>query len=228
MGTVFWGSGQRLRGGMKLRNNTVRRHSHENLFHCRPASAVWAAVIVPLFATIAAPPAAAQIVAGPGQSVTVPPNTIITCTDCVALETQGPPGGTITAGANVPALPFTLNVTSTGTFTAGANVLPNTGGVIQLNNGTINNINTVPGGPGATAVLAQSGLITGTNVNINGSGFQSSALEAQSGGQIIWTDGAITMTGNTASGVITAWSGGTVTVNGTTFPNPVRQPVELP
>src|SRR5262249_28568608 len=210
MGTVFLGSGQRLRGGMKLRNNTVRRRSHENLFHCRASLAVWAAVIVPLFATIAAPPAAAQIVAGPGQSVTVPPNTIITCTDCVALETLGPPGGTITTAPG----PFTLNVTSTGFFTAGANVLFGTGGVIQLNNGTINNISPIgPGGPGATAVLAQSGLITGTNVNINGSGFQSSALEAQSGGQIIWTGGAITMTNNTASGVIVAWQGGTVTVN---------------
>ena len=128
MGTVFLGSGQRLRGGMKLRNNTVRRRSHENLFHCRATLAVWAALIVPLFATIAAPPAAAQIVAGPGQSVTVPPNTIITCTDCVALETLGPPGGTITTAPG----PFTLNVTSTGIFTAGANVLPVTGGVIQL------------------------------------------------------------------------------------------------
>ena len=168
-----------------MRNNTVRRRSHENLFHCRPASAVWAALIVPLFATIAAPPAAAQITAGPGgPPVTVPPGTVITCTDCVALETLGPPGGTINAGANVPALPFTLNVTSTGTFTAGANVLFGTGGVIGLNNGTINNV-TAAGGIGATAVLAQSGLISGTNVNINGSGFQSSALEAQSGGQIM-------------------------------------------
>ena len=39
------------------------------------------------------------------------------------------------------------------------------------------------------------------------------------------------MTGNTASGVITAWSllgsPGTVTVNGTMFPNPVSQGVEL-
>src|SRR5262249_41810238 len=60
-GDFFLGSGQRLRGGMKLRNNRVRRHSHETLFHCRPASAVWAVLIVPLFATIAAPPAAAQI-----------------------------------------------------------------------------------------------------------------------------------------------------------------------
>src|SRR5262249_42333544 len=219
MGTVFLGSGERLRGGMKLRNNTVRRRSHENLFHCRASLAVWAAVIVPLFATIAAPPAAAQIIAGPGQSVTVPAGDTITCTNCVALFA---PGGTITAAG-----PFTLNVNSTGLFTAGANVPALTGGLIQLNNGTLNKT-TPAGGIGATAVLAQSGLITGTNVNINGSGFQSSALEAQSGGQIIWTGGAITMTGNTASGVITAWSGGTVTVNGTTFPNPVRQPVELP
>jgi len=161
-----------------MRNNTVRRRSHENLFHCRPASAVWAALIVPLFATITALPAAAQIIAAPGQSVTVLPNTTITCTDCVALLTQGPPGGMITA----PGL-FTLNVNSTGLFTAGANVLPNTGGEIHLNSGTINNT-TNAGGIGATGVLSQSGLITGTNVNINGSGFQSSALEAQSGGQI--------------------------------------------
>src|SRR6516162_11869273 len=149
-----------------MRNNTARRHSHENLFHCRATLAVWAALIVPLFATIAAPPAAAQIVAGPGQSVTVPPNTIITCTNCDALLTQGPPGGTITAPG-----PFTLNVTSGGpsgaVFTAGANVLFNTGGMIQLSNGTINNINNLQtSGPGATGVLAQSGLITGTNVNI--------------------------------------------------------------
>src|SRR5262245_37409579 len=95
--------------------------------NCRPASVVWAALIIPLFATITALPAAAQIIAAPGQSVTVPPNTTITCTDCVALLTQGPPGGMITA----PGL-FTLNVTSTGIFTAGANVLPVTGGVIQL------------------------------------------------------------------------------------------------
>jgi hypothetical protein len=80
-------------------------------------------------------------------------------------------------------------------------------------------------------VISQTGgLITGTNVNINGSGFASSALAAQ-GGQIIWNGGTITMTNNTASGVITAWeqsgSVGTVTVNGTTFPNPVSQGVEL-
>src|SRR5215475_5541184 len=83
---LFWGSGQRLRGGMKLRNNTVRRRSHENLFHCHATVAVWAALIVPLFATIAAPPAAAQITAGPGgPPVTVPPGTVITCTNCVAF-----------------------------------------------------------------------------------------------------------------------------------------------
>src|SRR5262249_41593840 len=165
MGTVFLGSGQRLRGGMKLRNNTVRRRSHENLFHCRASLAVWAALIVALFATIAAPPAAAQISTPPDQ--TVPPNTTITCTNCVALFA---PGGTITA----PAGPFTLNVNSTGLFTAGANVPALTGGMIQLNNGTINNTTTA-GFIGATGVLSQSGLITGTNVNINGSGFQSSA-----------------------------------------------------
>src|SRR5262245_1689351 len=216
MGNCFWGSGQRLRGG--LRSNTVRRRSHENLFHCRATLAVWAALIVPLFATIAAPPAAAQIIAGPGQTVPVPPGTTIPCTACVALSA---PGGTITAPG-----PFTLNVNSTGLFTAGANVPALTGGMIQLNNGTINNTTTA-GFIGATGVLAQSGLITGTNVNINGSGFQSSALEAQSGGQIIWTGGAITMTNNTASGVIVAWSGGTVTVTGTSFPNPVSQGVEL-
>src|SRR6516164_11420590 len=214
MGNCFWGSGQ-------LRNNTVRRRSRENLFHCRATLAVWAALIVPLFATITALPAAAQIIAAPGQSVTVLPNTTMTCTDCVALLTQGPPGGMITA----PGL-FTLNVNSTGLFTAGANVLPNTGGEIHLNSGTINNT-TNAGGIGATGVLSQSGLITGTNVNINGSGFQSSALEAQSGGQITWTGGAITMTNNTASGVIVAWQGGTVTLNGTTFPNAVSQGVEL-
>src|SRR5262249_56427407 len=126
----------------------------------RPASAVWAALIVPLFATIAAPPAAAQIVAGPGQSVTVPPNTIITCTNCVALETQGPPGGTITTAPG----PFTLNVTDTGAFTAGANVLFGTGGVIRLDNGTIKNIAPLGGGVGATPVFAQTGLIPPTNV----------------------------------------------------------------
>jgi type V secretory pathway adhesin AidA len=106
--------------------------------------------------------------------------------------------------------------------------------VIQLNNGTINNTTTA-GGQGAQGVVSQTGgLITGTNVNINGSGFASSALVAQ-GGQIVWNGGAITMTGNTASGVITAWELGpgatpplgTVTVNGTTFPNPVSQGVEL-
>src|SRR5215472_13993456 len=59
------------------RNNTVRRRSHENLFHCRVTLAVWAALIVALFATITALPAAAQIIAAPGQSVTVPPNTTI-------------------------------------------------------------------------------------------------------------------------------------------------------
>jgi hypothetical protein len=122
-----------------MRNNTVRRHWHENLFHCCPASAVWAALIVPLLATIAAPPAAAQIIAGPGQTVLVPPNAIITCTNCVALSA---PGGTITAPAG-----FTLNVDSTGVFTAGANVPFLTGGMIQLNNGgTINNITLCAGG----------------------------------------------------------------------------------
>ena len=194
-------------------NNTVRRHSHENLFHCRPASAVWAALIVPLFATIAAPPAAAQlpIIAGPGQSVTVPPGDTITCTNCTALTASG---GTITAPG-----PFTLDVTSGGPggapppalFTAGANVLFGTGGTIQLNNGTIINIdNLQTSGPGATAVIAQSGLITGKDVNITGSGFQSTALQAETGGQIIWSGGAITMTNNTNSGVIVARTGGAV------------------
>jgi outer membrane autotransporter protein len=188
-------------------------------FTGRAAWAVWAALIVPPFATIAAPPAAAQIIAGPGQSVTVPAGDTITCTNCVALFA---PGGTIMA----PTGPFTLNVDSTGIFTAGAFIPANTGGVIQLNNGTINNTTTA-GGQGAQGVISQTGgLITGTNVNINGSGFASTALAAE-GGQIIWNGGVITMTGNTASGVITAWSGGTVTVNGTTFPNPVSQGVEL-
>lgn len=190
-------------------------------FTGRAAWAVWAALIVPLLATIAAPPAAAQIIAGPGQSVTVPAGDTITCTNCVALSTQGPPGGTIMAPG-----PFTLNVDSTAIFTAGAFIPANAGGVIQLNSGTINNTTTA-GGQGAQGVISQTGgLITGTNVNINGSGFASTALAAE-GGQIIWTGGAITMTGNTASGVITAWSGGTVTVNGTMFPNPVSQGVEL-
>ena len=192
----------------EMRNNTVRRRSHENLFHCRTASAVWAVLIVPLFATIAAPPVAAQnpITAPPGQTVMVPAGDTITCTDCVALLTQGPPGGTIIAPG-----PFTLNVTSNGGFTAGANVLFGTGGTIQLNNGTIINIdNLLQFGPGATAVFAQSGLITGTNVNITGSGFQSTALQAETGGQIIWSGGAITMTNNTNSGVIVARTGGAV------------------
>src|SRR5262249_2848180 len=180
MGTVFWGSGQRLRGGMKLRNNTVRRRSQENLFHCRPASAVWAALIVPLFATIAAPPAAAQITAGPGQSATLPAGATSTCITCVTLLPPGPPGGTITAPG-----PFTLNANGVFGLRAGGFGPANTGGIIGLNGGTINNT-TKAGGIGATAVLSQAGgLIAGTNVNINGSGFQSSALEAQSGGQII-------------------------------------------
>ena len=65
----------------EMRNNTVRRRSHENLFHCRPASAVWAVLIVPLFATIAAPPVAAQLIAPPGQTVMVPAGDTITCTN---------------------------------------------------------------------------------------------------------------------------------------------------
>jgi outer membrane autotransporter protein len=147
------------------------------------------------------------------------PNTTITCTDCVALFA---PGGTIAA----PAGPFTLIVNSAGVFTAGANVPANTGGLIELNNGTINNTTTA-GFQGAQGVVSQTGgLITGNNVNINGSGFASSALVA-SGGGIRWTGGAITMAGNTALGVIAAWSGGTVIVNGTTFPTPVSQGVEL-
>ena len=137
------------------------------------------------------------------------------------------PGGTITAPVGTS---FTLNVGSINLFAAGAFVPANTVGVIRLNDGTINNT-TNAGGIGATAVLSQTGgLITGTNVNINGFGFQSTALAAQ-GGQIVWNGGAITMTGNTASGVITAWSllgsPGTVTVNGTMFPSPVSQGVEL-
>jgi hypothetical protein len=186
----------------------------------RATLAVWAPLIVLLSATIAAP-AAAQIVAGSGQIVSVPPNTIITCTNCSALLTQGPPGGVINAIG-----PFTLNVDSTGVFATGAFVPANTGGSIALANGTINNSNTA-GGLGAQGVITQTaGLITGTNVTINGSGFGSTALAAE-GGQITWTGGAITMTGNSASGVITAWSGGAVTVNGTMFPNPVSQGVEL-
>src|SRR5215472_14316163 len=123
-----------------------------------------------------------------------------------------------------------LTFFSNAVFAAGAFVPANTGGRIALNDGTINNTTTA-GGTGAQGVIAQTGgLITGTNVNINGSGFASTALAAE-GGQIIWNGGAIMMTGNTASGVITAWellgSGGTVTVNGTTFPNPVSQGVEL-
>jgi hypothetical protein len=206
-----------------MRNSAVRRRWHENLFTGRVASAVWAALIVPPFTLIAAPPAAAQIIAGPGQSVTVPAGDTITCTNCVALNA---PGGTITAPVGTF---FTLNVFSNAVFAAGAFVPANTGGRIALNDGTINNTTTA-GGIGAQGVISQSGLITGTDVNINGSGFASTALAAE-GGQIIWNGGAIMMTGNTASGVITAWellgSGGTVTVNGTTFPNPVSQGVEL-
>ena len=124
------------------------------------------------------------------------------------------PGGTITAPVGTS---FTLNVGSINLFAAGAFVPANTVGVIRLNDGTINNT-TNAGGIGATAVLSQAGgLITGTNVNINGSGFQSTALEAQGGGQIMWNGGAITMTGNTASGVIVVHTGGTVDVTGTTF-----------
>ena len=163
------------------RNNTLGRRSLQSLFTGRAAWAVWTVLIVPLFATIAAPPAAAQITAGPGQSVTVPAGDTITCTNCVALNA---PGGTITAPVGTS---FTLNVNSINLFAAGAFVPANTGGVIRLNDGTINNT-TNAGGIGATAVLSQAGgLITGTNVNINGSGFQSTALEAQGGGQISGT-----------------------------------------
>jgi len=180
-----------------MRNSAVRRRWHENLFTGRVASAVWAALIVPPFTLIAAPPAAAQIIAGPGQSVTVPAGDTITCTNCVALNA---PGGTITAPVGTF---FTLNVFSNAVFAAGAFVPANTGGRIALNDGTINNTTTA-GGIGAQGVIAQTGgLITGTNVNINGSGFASTALAAE-GGQIIWNGGAIMMTGNTASGVITA------------------------
>ena len=63
------------------RNNTLGRRSLQSLFTGRAAWAVWAVLIVPLFATIAAPPALAQITAGPGQSVTVPAGDTITCTN---------------------------------------------------------------------------------------------------------------------------------------------------
>src|SRR5262249_61580414 len=135
----------------------VLPRSHYSLFHRAATLPVGAALIVPLSAPIAAPPAAAQISTPPDQ--TVPPNTTIPCTNCVALFA---PGGTITAAG-----PFTLNVNSTGAFTAGANVPANTGGRIALNDGTINNTTTA-GGIGATGVLYQAGgLVTGANVNIH-------------------------------------------------------------
>jgi outer membrane autotransporter protein len=193
--------------------------AHENLFHCRPASAVWAALIVPLFATIAAPPAAAQITAPTGTSVTVPPNTTITCADCVALSVPGPaPPGTIIALG-----PFTLNVTSTSVFTAGANTQTGSGGVITLENGTINATSTSPFG--AQGVISQSGTITGTNVNVDTQGFSSQALVASSGGQVIWSGGTVTTTGGGTADAIFAFSGGKVVATGTTFN--VTQGVEV-
>jgi len=88
-GTVL-GFGTTTPGRHEMRNNTVRRHSHENLFHCRATLGVWAALIVPLFATIAAQPAGAQITAPTGTTVAVPAGTTITCIDCVALSVPGP------------------------------------------------------------------------------------------------------------------------------------------
>src|SRR5262249_39382202 len=151
-------SRQRTLASYQMRNSTVRRRWHENLFTGRVASAVWAALIVPLFATIAGPPAAAHIVAPTGTTQTVPANTTITCTGCVALSVPGPaPPGTIIAPAPGP---FTLDVTSAFVFTAGANTRIGSGGVITLENGTINTTSTSP--VGAQGVVSQSGTITGT------------------------------------------------------------------
>jgi outer membrane autotransporter protein len=130
----------------------------------------------------------------------------------------GANGGTISAPG-----PFTLGVNSTGIFTVGANAV--SGGVITLQNGTITT--TSIGGQGALGVFANAAsTITGTNVNVNTSGFGSAALLASGpGAHIIWTGGTVTMTNNTAIGSVAAFSGGTVDVTGTTFD--VSQGVEV-
>jgi hypothetical protein len=198
---------------------TVRRRLHENLFTGRAALAAWAALIVPLLATIAAQPAAAQIVAPTGTTQTVPANTTITCTDCVALSVPGPaPPGTIIAPG-----PFTLNVTSAFVFTAGANTRIGSGGVITLENGTINTTSTSP--VGAQGVVSQSGTITGTNMVVNTSGFSSQALVADHNGQVIWNGGTVTTTGGGTADAIFAFIGGKVVATSTTFN--VTQGVEV-
>src|SRR5262249_7080881 len=161
---------QRSLARYQMRNSAVLRRWHENIFTGRVASTVWAALIDQPFTLIPTPPAAAQIIAELGQSVTVPAGNTLTCTIYVALNA---PGGTIQAPVGTF---FTLNVFSNAVFPAGAFVPANTGGRIALNDGTINNPPTA-GGIGAQGVIAQNGgPIPGPNININGSGFPSTAL----------------------------------------------------
>src|SRR5262249_62127436 len=95
---------------------------------------------------------------------------------------------------------------STSACTAGANTQTGSGGVITLENGTINATGTSP--IGAQGVVSQSGTITGTNVNVNTQGFSSQALVASSGGQVIWNGGTVTTTGGGTPGAIFRFFGG--------------------
>src|SRR5262249_54631838 len=112
---------------------------------------------------------------------------------------------------------------STSACTAGANTQTGSGGVITLENGTINATGASP--IGAQGVVSQSGTITGTNVNVNTQGFSSQALVASSGGQVIWNGGTVTTTGGGTADAIFAFSGGKVVATGTTFN--VTQGVEV-
>ena len=178
------------------------------------------ASLVTLALALGAPPAAAQAIlpqsVSDGTLLQLTDFTI-DCSNCVALSAQNP-GSTINANG------FTLTVGTGGLFTAGA--VATGQGTIALVDGTINTL-VFAGSQGAQGVISQGAgsLITGDNVNVNAIGFGSSPLVAINGGEIQWTGGTVTMTNNSAQGVIAAWSGGMVTVDGTTFD--ASQGVEL-
>jgi outer membrane autotransporter protein len=166
--------------------------------------AVWvAALIIPLYAIIAAQPAAAQTVET--SPISVPPNL---------------------AGPVQPEIDIT--VPGAG-FAQG--VFAGTGGAVTLQGGSV----TITGGEGVVPVFASGGMITGNNVNVSVNSRFSPALQADGlnsaggvspgVGEIIWSGGIITKTGDTAAGAIVARNGGTVAVSGTTMN--VSQGVEL-
>ena len=188
-----------------MRNNTARRHSHENLFHCRATLAVWAALIVPLFAIIAAPPAAAQGVVADGMAVTV--------TGPITITT--PPGSM--PGAGVPAL-FAINggsITSSGPITLvpgifGLGADAGAGSSITIGPSAGSTITTQGGGTDGLRALGAGSRINATDFTVMTSGGFSDGVLAQGGGVILLQNGRVTTAGSNANGLV-ANVGGQIT-----------------